>query len=293
MHPADAVMIRPLRAEDVPAADVVAWSALHGGVPPDLRPDEEVRAPRGRARMAHLLATDPGGAWVAEAADGEIVGVALALIREGVWGLSLLGVRPHRHGQGIGTRLFTPALDYADGARGAIILSSEHPAAMRRYARAGFTLLPCVAAAGMLDRDRLPAGLRSRPADLASEADRATIDRASRHVRGAAHGVDVDALPAMGSGVLVLPGEGWAAHRDGSPVLVAATSEAAARDLTLSCFATAPQGASVHVDFMTADNQWAIGLVLDLGLALSPEGPVFVRGQTGPMAPYLPSGAFL
>jgi ribosomal protein S18 acetylase RimI-like enzyme len=292
MAPAPFVTVRPLRPADVPAADLVAWGALQGGVPADLRPDEAVRAPRGRARIAHLLATDPQGCWVAEA-GGEIVGVALALMREGLWGFSLFGVRPDHHALGIGTRLFAPALAYGDGARGGIILSSEHPAAMRRYARAGFALHPCVTAAGMLDRSALPAGLRSRPADLSSEADRATIDRASRHVRGASHGADVEVMGSMGWELLVLPGAGWAAHRDGSPGLVAATTEAAARDLALSCLATAPGGTSVHLDFITAANQWAIEVALDLRLALSPEGPVFVRGDAGPMAPYLPSGAFL
>jgi ribosomal protein S18 acetylase RimI-like enzyme len=292
MAAAPFVTIRPLRPEDVPAADLVAWGALRRAVPPEQLPDEAVRSPRGRGRIAHVLATDPGGCWVAEA-GGEVVGVALAIMREGLWGLSLFGVRDDHHALGIGTRLLAPALAYGDGARSGIILSSEHPAAMRQYARAGFTLHPAVAAAGMLDRALLPAGLRSRPADLCDEGDRATIDRASRHVRGASHGADVDAMGAFGWDLLVLPGQGWAAHRDGSPGLVAATTAAAARDLALSCLATAPSGTSVHLDFITAANQWAVELALDQRLALSPEGPVFARGALGPMAPYLPSGAFL
>jgi hypothetical protein len=32
---------------------------------------------------------------------------------------------------------------------------------------------------------------------------------------------------------------------------------------------------------------------LRAGLALSPDGPVYVRGDVGPLAPYLPSGAYL
>ena len=46
---------------------------------------------RGVRRVAHLQRTDPGGAWVADA-EGEIVGIALALVREGIWGLSLFAV---------------------------------------------------------------------------------------------------------------------------------------------------------------------------------------------------------
>jgi hypothetical protein len=32
---------------------------------------------------------------------------------------------------------------------------------------------------------------------------------------------------------------------------------------------------------------------LEAGLSLNTDGPVFVRGEVGPMAPYLPSGAYL
>jgi hypothetical protein len=33
--------------------------------------------------------------------------------------------------------------------------------------------------------------------------------------------------------------------------------------------------------------------VLDAGLVLKPGGAVFVRGDVGPLTPYLPSGAYL
>jgi hypothetical protein len=49
----------------------------------------------------------------------------------------------------------------------------------------------------------------------------------------------------------------------------------------------------VDVGFIAAGNDWAVRACLDAGLALSPDGPVFTRGDTGPMRPYLPSGAFL
>jgi len=47
------------------------------------------------------------------------------------------------------------------------------------------------------------------------------------------------------------------------------------------------------VDFITAGQDWAIPVILDAGLALSPDGPVFAGGRLGPMAPYIPSGAYL
>ncbi len=289
----DAVTVRPLEPTDVAAAEAVAWSALSPLWPEEFRPaDDEVRRARGRARVAHLQATDPGGCWVAEL-DGRIVATALALVREDVWGFSLFGVDPAHHGKGIGSQVFAPSLAYGDGTRGGIILSSEHPAAMRRYALAGFRLLPCVSLAGVLDRRGLPAGLRARPGSLEDEADLATCEAASRFVRGASHGPDLQRRLDVGCELLVVPGRGFVMHREGSPALLAALDDEAATDLLWSAFAAAPPGGSVHVDFITAGNDWAIAAGLRARLALSVEGPVFVRGQLGPLAPYLPSGAYL
>src|SRR5256885_8629258 len=211
-----------MTADDVPAADATAWAALHEQIPPDFAIEGELRVQRGRLRIAHLQATDPGGAWVAED-DGEIAGVALALIREGIWGLSLFGVRPGDQGRGVGRRLLEATLGYADGCRGGIILSTTDPRAMRRYALAGFELRPCVAFAGIVDRDAIPAGLRSRAGDAAE--DRELSDAISRHVRGAAHGTDLAALEATGCSLLVHDCGGWAAVRDGSPALIAARDD--------------------------------------------------------------------
>ena len=49
----------------------------------------------------------------------------------------------------------------------------------------------------------------------------------------------------------------------------------------------------MHIDFITQGNDWAVALALDAGLSLTPDGPTFVRGELGPLAPYLPSGAYL
>lgn len=274
-----------MRAEDVPT---IAGLVRDAWGDPDADPHAELerRAPR----IAHLLATDPGGAWTAVDRDGAPAGAALALRREGLWGLSLLIVREDLRSRGLGRRLLDAALGHADGARGAIILSSTDPRAMRRYARAGFRLLPCVGAGGIVDRSRLPATPGVREGTLDDVA--ATAD-ASRAVRGATHHVD---LPTMlgepGRGLLV-HARGFAVHERGAPKLLAARDEAAATELLWACLAAAPPGGTVTVDFVTAGQDWAIRTLLDAGLALSPDGPVFVRGEVGPLAPYLPSGAYL
>jgi GNAT superfamily N-acetyltransferase len=285
-----------MRPADVPAAAAVGGAALAELYPQEFRPADAAAAARDdrrrEIRVAHIRDRDPAGAWVAEL-DGEIVGMALALVREGVWGLSFFGVKPGLQGQGIGGPLLAGALRAAEGCRAGIILSSNDPRAMRRYFRSGFRVRPCLAAAGAINRSRLPAGLRSKPGDLGSEAHRATIDAASRFVRGATHGEDVGAMVETGSELLVIEGRGWAAHRDGAPMVVAAVDEAAARDLTWSCLAAGPAGGAVHVDFIAEGNDWAVEVALDAGLSLSPDGPIFVRGELGPLAPYLPSGAYL
>lgn len=284
--------IRPLRNGDVPAAAAVSWEALRSYVPEELRAaaEQEATTARRHARITHCACTDPDGAWVAED-DGVVVGIALAIVREGIWGLSLLAVAPDAQAAGLGKRLLDAALGTADGARGAMILSTTNPRAMRRYARAGFAARPCLDAGGAVNRTRLPAGLRSRPGDL--ERDNERIDACSRAVRGASHLVDVPAMLAAGGELLVCDDTGFAVHREGSPVVVAARDEAAAADLLWSGFAAAAPGASVHVDFIGAGNDWAIGVVLDAGLTLGLDGPMFVRGRLGPLAPYLPSGAYL
>jgi hypothetical protein len=47
------------------------------------------------------------------------------------------------------------------------------------------------------------------------------------------------------------------------------------------------------VDFLDAQQDWAIDVVLEAGLKLVPAGAICVRGDVGPMRPYIPSGAYL
>src|SRR3954451_2243202 len=67
------------------------------------------RVARSLVRIHHLLERDAGGAWVAEH-DGEVAGAALALERDGLWGLSLLAVDPPHQSRGLGRALLAQAL---------------------------------------------------------------------------------------------------------------------------------------------------------------------------------------
>jgi GNAT superfamily N-acetyltransferase len=269
--------IRPMRAGDVEAAFRMTQDAFSGGPPPEPRPP---------VRIAHLLDTDPGGCWVAD--DGALAGVAIGIVREGLWGLSLLVVRPDVQARGVGRALMEPALAHGAGTRGGLILSSTDPRAMRRYARAGFALRPCVAAAGTVDRSALPALCGA----VRESADAEATAPFSRAVRGATHAPDVPAMLASG-GALLRHERGFAVHAGGTVKLLAALDDDAARALLWGCLAASGPGATVGVDFLTAGQDWAVEVCLAAGLALSPDGPLFARGDVGPLRPYVPSGAYL
>jgi GNAT superfamily N-acetyltransferase len=239
------------------------------------------------ARIGRLLASDPGGAWVAER-GGEVVGCSLALIREGVWGLSLLVVRPDAQSTGVGRELLARAWAYGAGARGWIVLASRDSRALRSYARLGLDLHPALAARGRPRRVApAPAVRPGTPADLPLTVE---VDRV---VRGAAHGDDVSALLEAGGDFLVLPDRGYAVVRDGAVRQLAARDPAGAAELLRACLASAG-GREAHVEWITSAQGWAVRPCLDAGLELKLDvGAVFLAGDVGPFTPYIPSGAYL
>jgi GNAT superfamily N-acetyltransferase len=282
MTPADAAGVYHMSSEALPAT-AEELEEIRGRSP------EEVE--RRKDRYLHFLRHDPEGAWVA--ADGDrVVGVALALAREGVWVLSLFAVDEGYRSTGVGLALLEHALGYGAGSRGAMLAASTHPAALRRYALAGFDLLPTLMASGAVRRDSLPAGLKVRDGtgedlQLAAEVD--------RHLRGAAHGPDLEFMLQTGCRLLVAEGpagRGYAVVWEGSPGIVAATAPEVATELLWASLADGP-GNGVEVRWITGSQNWAVPVVLRAGLALSPAGPICVRGELGPLTPYLPSGPFL
>ena len=284
------IRIRPATLDDVAGADAVARDVLYR---PPLGTDEARRRRRSHARIAHLIETDPGGAWVAERADGRIAGIALALVREGVWGFSLFGVAEDLQGRGVGRRLLEASYDYGASASavGHIILSSESPAAMRRYSRLGLPLRPAVAAAGIADLSHLPDA--AARVEEAGEAGIALADTIGRRVRGAGHGRDLPVALADGARLLLFEDRAFAVLRDSNVMLLAGVDEEAASTVLWAAFHRAGPGATIGVDFLTAGQDWAVRTCLDAGLALSPDGPMFAGGRLGPMTPYIPSGSYL
>jgi GNAT superfamily N-acetyltransferase len=285
----DVPELRPMREDDATAVHelaVLTFADLERRFhhPPSPPPPVEPAL----IRIRRLVGSDPGGAWVAEE-GGELVGAALALDREGVWGLSLLIVHPAHQSRGLGRVLLDRALAYAGGGeRGGIILASPDHRALRAYSRAGFTAHPCFDASGVPTvTDPSPEVREGGVEDLALAG---TVSRA---VRGASHDGDIEAMLRAGARMFVLPERGYAITTASGVKLLAALDEAAARELLLGTLAATPGGEKTHVEWITSAQHWAIGPVLDAGLTLEIGGAVFLRGDVGPFRPYLPSGAYL
>ena len=286
--------IRPMRPEDAGAVYDTASTALFESMEERevLRRRTPEQVENCKSRYGHFLRRDPEGAWLADD-EGRVSGMAISLVRERVLVLSLLAVDAAHRSTGLGRELLERALAYGDGCEGAMIASSQHPAAMRSYARAGFDLHPTLTASGPVRRELIPAGLCVRDGeeqdlDLASEVDCT--------VRGAAHGRDLEHMLATGCRLLVAEGSserGYAAERDGSPAVLAATEPEVARDLLWACLERAPAGEEAEVHWISGRQNWAVPVVLEAHLSLSPAGPICTRGDLGPLTPYLPSGPFL
>lgn len=122
---------------------------------------------------------------------------------------------------------------------------------------------------------------------------RRLAERVDRVVRGAPHGADLDVALAQGASLLAMEDRGYALVSDGTVRLLAALDPEAAQALLRAALATVPAGGKAQVDWLGADQQWALPVVLDAGLELRPSSAVFRRGETGVFSPYLPSGAWL
>lgn len=277
--------MRPARPED--SAEVIRLGAT--AFPPDSAQERAEGRERRRARFERALEEDAGGAWVAEAEEGGLDGVVIALVREGIWVLSFLAVHPGAQGSGLGRGLMAAALRYGEEARGGLIAASLDGRGWRLYAAAGFELRPTLCARGRVDRALLPAvsGVREGTAD-----DLEGCDAVDRRVRGGARGGDLLRLLDLGARLHVADG-GYAIGKDGHCIVLAADKEETATSLLWSVLAEAPEDGEGAVDWISAGQDWAFRVCFAARLELAPYGPYFTRGRLGPLRPWLPSGPFL
>jgi GNAT superfamily N-acetyltransferase len=285
--------IRPMTADDVPAAERVTAVGFHELDTRMFRrswPDPELRPPdRGTnwiRRTQHLVGTDPGGCWVAER-DGELLGVVVSFMREKMWLLASYAVVPGAQGLGLGKALLAPALEHGRGALRGMLNASSDPKAVRRYHDAGFRLYPQMFLRGTPDRSTIPVVEKVREGD-ASDVD--LMDSVDRRTRGAAHGPDHEILLEQYRLVVsdTSTGQGYA-YLDGGVALLAATDRRTASRLLWEAIASADDLLIGHV---TAENDWAVEVGLAARLELDQGGYLALRHMRPPK-PYLAHGALM
>lgn len=283
-------MVRPMAEGDVAAAEAAwddAYTSMRSahGLPQEPRTEESIA--RGRRRVAHLLAGDPGGSWVAED-DGRLVGMAQAHVRGQRWVLANLGVRPSHQDRRVGRELLAQTLRHGEGAPGGAIFSSPDVRAVHRYVAAGFDLHPAVSADG---------SVRNPPVEApeVQEAGAAAldlVDEVDRTVRRSTRRRDIEFQLEAGCRLLLHPDGGYALVRQGRLAALAAADEAVAGRLLQAHLARSAPGQVVSVSWLRPRDQWAVTDLAAAGVSLRVHGAVMLRGQWEMEGPYLPSGVF-
>lgn len=226
---------------------------------------------------------------VAETPSGTLVGLAISRQLGPTLLLAWAVVEPALQGKGLLRRLLEPfPQTAAQGPR--LILSSTDPRAMRRYARLDLPAHPTLGACGILrpDATRPVPGARQ----LSPREARPLIDGLGERVRGAAYGADVDLMAEQGDVAHVIDDERGQAVviRNAGVIRTAlATAEQAARDAFKAALHGVPPGATVHVNFIRAGQDWALQACVAAGLPLTPEGPIFSDQPLDPLQ--LPNGS--
>lgn len=271
--------LSPATVLDAPEIGALAREVFGPG--PDRDPTAAER------RIAHILHGANAASAVVRDDAGAVIGATIVIDRGPLTVLSLAIVREDWQSRGVGRAL----LDRFPGptpGRNRVIMSSPDPKAMRRYAALGLSLRPTVSACGIL---RPRAVQRpTRAVDTTPLAGRAQLDAIARGslARGVPYGDDVAMWDAQGD-ALHLIDDRAAVVRGGGVLRVAVARDPEAGRLALeAALAAVPPGETVHLRHLREGQDWAIRTMLDAGLALSPEGPLFSDAPLGAL--HLPTG---
>lgn len=203
--------LRPATEADLPACAALWRDAINdyqARLNQPLIPDEAGSTARLGRLHAHTLATDPDRFVVAARpeTDGReaVVAFGSAVVREGVWFLSMLFVRPDLQGAGLGRRILERILPAEElGLVLATATDSAQPISNALYAAAGIApripLWSVSGGPGAAALPRLPSGVTVLPfADIAADpgAGRGhamlveAVDQLDRQVLGFSHPAD-------------------------------------------------------------------------------------------------------
>jgi GNAT superfamily N-acetyltransferase len=291
-------LLRPMTQADVLEVERVSAEAFadlerrtHRAGWPEPRARTAAESAQWQERVAHLVAGDPRGSWVAEDRGG-ILGAAVGMKRDLTWLLAVYVVRPGVQGRGVGRQLLEAAMSYGSGCLRAMVAATDDPSAARRYRLAGLSLHPTMLLRGQVQRAALPVVERVREGSL---GDIDLLNSVDRQVRDSAHGRDHELL--LRSLRLVVTdrvvGSGYAyIAPEGGPFLLAATGRRAAAELLWESLAASSPEAPVTVARVSAANEWAVDVGMACGLRLGTRGYLALRGMKPP-TPYLHSGHFL
>jgi hypothetical protein len=241
-------------------------------------------------RLTHSLLTDPGGSFVSEG-GGTVTGAAQAVIRDGLWILSLMAVSPTLGVGGEGRALMDATLGYGSGTEGGLIIASDDPRALRLYASSGFALEPTFKATGTIDPKLIPPlhpGITSVDAEHLS-----TLGPISRAVRGAAHTPDLEVARFAGSTFHQLDDRGFVVIYPGRGIwMLAARDERAGAALFWHALAELRHEPQVDIGWISGHQQWALDVCLTARLSFTTYGAIGTRGTVGRLHPYIPSPPF-
>jgi ribosomal protein S18 acetylase RimI-like enzyme len=279
-----AALVRPMAEEDIHQVATVTAEAFGTDI-------SEAWA-RGvwERRLRHALVSDPDGSFVSEH-DGLVTGAAQAVIRDGIWILSLMAVSPTLGVGGEGRALMDSTLDYGGDCDGGLVVASNDPRALRLYGSSGFTLEAAFKANGTVDPSALPAPDPAITPVAPAELD--SLDAISRAARGAGHTPDLEVALFRGSSISRLEDRGFVVSMPGRGVwALAARDEAAATALLWHGLAELLHEPQIEIGWVTGAQQWALDVLLAARLSLSAYGAIGTRGAVGPMHPYIPSPPF-
>lgn len=283
------IEIRRMTYDDVEAVGQVVQAAdeaeeRRAGREPE--PHTEEQTARFRDGTRRFIDRDSDGAWVAVDDEG-VVGMGEAIRRGDFWGLSMLFVHPRAQAQGIGRQLIDKTLEYAEGARVRMIMTSEDPKALRLYSAAGLAIHPAVKAEGELDKSRIPRDLPGREGGSDDLDFAVALDATLGRDRSA----DIAFLLQQSTTMEVIDDgarRGFVLHRDGRPAMLGASDDETAAALLWRALAAQTKD-KTELYCLTAGQDWAVRVALAARLTVTGSGPLFISGMQPP-GPWLPSG---